>query len=85
VDTIVQEHVDDEFRGRVFSFYDTLFNVTFVVAAVAAAFTLPITGRSTPMVVFLASGYAATAAVYGYAELRAGRRFSATAAQTARA
>ena len=45
VDTIVQEQVDDDFRGRVFSFYDTLFNVTFVVAAVAAAFMLPRSGR----------------------------------------
>src|SRR3954468_647405 len=36
IDTIVQEEIDDEFRGRVFSFYDTLFNLTFVLAAVAA-------------------------------------------------
>ena len=73
VDTIVQEQVDDDFRGRVFSFYDTLFNVTFVLAAVAAAFTLPRTGHSTATVVVLASGYALTAAAYGVAELRAGR------------
>jgi len=73
VDTIVQEQVDDDFRGRVFSFYDTLFNVTFVVAAVAAAFTLPRTGRSTTLVVVLALGYAVTAAAFGLAELRAGR------------
>ena len=32
VDTTLQETVDDDFRGRVFSVYDTLFNVTFVVA-----------------------------------------------------
>ena len=37
VDTLVQEQVEDDFRGRVFSFYDTLFNVTFVAAAVFAA------------------------------------------------
>jgi len=73
VDTIVQEQVDDDFRGRVFSFYDTLFNVTFVFAAVAAAFTLPRTGRSTTLVVVLAIGYAVTAAAFGLAELRAGR------------
>ena len=85
VDTIVQEHVDDDFRGRVFSFYDTLFNVTFVAAAVGAAFALPRTGRSTAMVVVLAIGYAATALIYGYTELRAGRRISATAARTAQA
>ena len=85
VDTIVQEQVDDDFRGRVFSFYDTLFNVTFIAAAVGAAFTLPRTGRSTAMVVILATGYVATALIYGYTELRAVRRISATAAQTARA
>jgi len=80
VDTIVQEQVDDDFRGRVFSFYDTLFNLMFVVAALGAAFTLPSTGRSTAMVVVLAVGYAATAVLYGYTELRAGRVLSATAA-----
>ena len=30
VDTTLQESVEDDFRGRVFSVYDTLFNVTFV-------------------------------------------------------
>ena len=30
--TIVQEEVDDDYRGRVFSFYDMTFNVTFVAA-----------------------------------------------------
>jgi len=89
VDTIVQEQVDDDFRGRVFSFYDTLFNVTFVVAAVAAAFTLPRTGRSTTLVVVLAVGYAVTAAAFGLAELRAGRTaaepVSVSAAEPARA
>ena len=79
VDTIVQEQVDDDYRGRVFSFYDTLFNVTFVLAAVAAAFTLPRTGRSTAIVVVLAMGYAVTAAAYGLTELRARR--AATEAQ----
>jgi len=73
VDTIVQEQVEDDYRGRVFSFYDTLFNVTFVLATVAAAFTLPRTGHSTTTVVVLACGYAVTAAAYGLAELRAGR------------
>ena len=85
VDTIVQEQVDDDFRGRVFSFYDTLFNVTFVAAAVGAAFMLPSTGRSSGAVLFLSAGYAATAVTYGYTELRAGRRVRATGAEPARA
>jgi MFS family permease len=68
VDTIVQEEIDDEFRGRVFSFYDTLFNLTFVVAAVIGAFTLPMNGRSYPVVVSMGAGYAAIAAAYALAE-----------------
>ena len=41
VDTLVQASVDDEFRGRVFAFYDTLFNLSFVAAALVAALLLP--------------------------------------------
>jgi MFS family permease len=73
VDTIVQEQIDDDYRGRVFSFYDTLFNVTFVVAAVVAAFTLPADGHSTTMVVALTAGYLLTAAGYAVSEARATR------------
>lgn len=65
VDTTVQETIDDEFRGRVFSLYDTLFNVMFVVAAVTAAILLPVTGRSYPVLVALAVGYALSALCYG--------------------
>jgi len=64
VDTIVQETVEDEFRGRVFSFYDTLFNVTFVAAAVVGAFVLPVSGKSYAVLVLIAAGYALTAMAY---------------------
>jgi MFS family permease len=64
VDTIVQETVDDSFRGRVFSVYDMLFNVSFVSAAAFAAVTLPASGRSPGVIVFVALLYAATAAAY---------------------
>jgi MFS family permease len=67
VDTIVQEDVADEFRGRVFSFYDTLFNLSFLAAAVVAAFTLPRNGKSYIVVVLIALGYAVTAAGYALA------------------
>jgi hypothetical protein len=70
VDTIVQETVEDEFRGRVFSFYDTLFNVTFVAAAVLAAFVLPVSGRSYGVLALVAGGYAVTAAAYRMATRR---------------
>lgn len=44
VDTIVQAHVDESYKGRVFTFYDMGFNSAFVLAAVIAALTLPETG-----------------------------------------
>ena len=47
VDTVVQENVEDEYRGRVFSIYDMLFNVGFVGAAAFAAATLPPSGMNT--------------------------------------
>jgi hypothetical protein len=60
-DTVVQSQVDDAYRGRVFSLYDVVFNVSFVGAAAVAALVLPADGRSTGLVVALALIYAATA------------------------
>jgi MFS family permease len=70
VDTLVQAQVEDDYRGRVFSFYDTLFNVTFVAAAAVGAFTLPVSGKSYAMVVLVAVGYAVTAVGYRFAARR---------------
>lgn len=70
VDTLLQESVDDDFRGRVFSFYDTLFNLSFVAAAAAAAVLLPPDGKSAPALVLVAVGYAVTALAYGVATAR---------------
>jgi MFS family permease len=64
VDTIVQESIDDAYRGRVFSFYDVLFNVAFVAAAAFGALALPSNGYSPGVFAFIALGYAVTAAVY---------------------
>jgi MFS family permease len=64
VDTTLQESVDDDFRGRVFSVYDTLFNVTYVVALVLGAFTLPPSGVSYWALLVVAAGYLLTAAAY---------------------
>lgn len=64
VDTTLQEVVDDDFRGRVFSVYDTLFNVTFVAALLVGAFWLPTSGLSYPVLVVVGVGYLLTAAVY---------------------
>jgi hypothetical protein len=64
VDSTLQETVADEFRGRVFSVYDTVFNLMFVVAVVTAAVVLPPSGLSYPMLVTVAFGYLAGAAAY---------------------
>jgi MFS family permease len=61
VDTTLQECIDDDHRGRVFSVYDTLFNVPFVVAVVVAAFTLPDSGVSLPALLGVAAAYLLTA------------------------
>ena len=64
VDTTLQETVEDDFRGRVFSVYDTLFNVTFVVALVVGVFAVPPSGISTPVPVAVAGGYLFAAVTY---------------------
>jgi hypothetical protein len=64
VDSTLQETVEDDFRGRVFSVYDTLFNLTFVVALVAGAFTLPESGVSSAVPVVVAGGYLLAAVTY---------------------
>lgn len=79
VDTIVQTSVDDAYRGRVFSFYDVIFNMAFVAAAAFGAAVLPPDGNSPAVFAVVATGYAVTA--YGYAH--ATRRLSARTAATA--
>ncbi len=69
-DTIVQSSVEDGFRGRVFSFYDVLFNVAFVCAAGVAALILPPDGRSVPLVVTVAVIYGAVAVAMARFERR---------------
>ena len=58
VDTLVQAHVDDEFKGRVFVLYDMIFNVALVAAAGIGALILPANGVSVPIIVALAIAYA---------------------------
>ncbi len=80
VDTVIQETIEDDFRGRVFSFYDTLFNVTFVAAAVIGVIVLPVTGRSYPALAGITVGYALTAVLY-WSLGPAGRRRVASPAE----
>jgi hypothetical protein len=64
VDTTLQESIDDDFRGRVFSVYDTLFNVTFVAALLIGAVTMPSSGLSYLMLVVVGVGYLVTALAF---------------------
>jgi MFS family permease len=70
VDTLVQTHVDDAYRGRVFSLYDVIFNVAFVAAAAVAAAVLPASGKSYGVLAAIAVGYLLTAAGYARATRR---------------
>jgi MFS family permease len=62
--TILQEQISDDYRGRAFSFYDMFFNALFVLGAGISAAVMPVTGRSVPLMVAIAIGYALTAAGY---------------------
>jgi MFS family permease len=64
VDTFVQTYCDENFRGRVFSVEDTLFNVLFVIGLFIGALTLPDNGRSTATIVTISAGYLLLAAGY---------------------
>ena len=70
VDTIVQESVEDAYRGRVFSFYDVIFNIAFVSAAAFGALALPPDGNSPAVYAVIATGYAAASAAYALATRR---------------
>jgi len=65
VDTLVQTHVDDAFRGRVFSAYDVLFNIAFVAAAIVGAVVLPSSGKAYALLAAASAGYLVAAVVYG--------------------
>jgi MFS family permease len=66
VDSIVQLSVDDEFRGRVFSLYDMIFNAAFVVAAGVAVVVVPGDGYSRLLYAGIAGLYAITAVGYAW-------------------
>ena len=70
VDTLVQRSIDEGYRGRVFAFYDVLFNVAFVAAAGIAALIVPPNGKSYAVVAFMATGYVLTSLSYRFATRR---------------
>jgi len=71
--TILQEEVDDAYRGRVFAFYDMMFNAAYVAGAALSVAVMPEDGHSPFLVALVAAGYAVVAAAYW---LAAGRRQS---------
>ena len=77
VDAIIQVTVDDAYRGRVFSFYDVVFNACFVAAAVAGAVLLPPDGYSPGVLAATALVYLGAAAAY-YAAVRRSARGAPT-------
>jgi MFS family permease len=81
VDTLVQTSVDDEFRGRVFSLYDTSFNLSFVGGAFVAAFILPSNGKSVGVLAAMSVAYLAIAVGYAAAERLHGRSVPQQAAE----
>ncbi|MGY1781845.1 MFS transporter [Geodermatophilus sp. SYSU D01036] len=64
VDTTLQEVLADDVRGRVFSVYDTLVNVTYVAALVAGALVLPASGVSVPVLLAVGAVYGLTAVAF---------------------
>ncbi|MDT4940466.1 MAG: hypothetical protein QOJ34_555 [Pseudonocardiales bacterium] len=64
VDTLIQQHIVDAFRGRVFALYDMVFNLALVLAALLTAAVLPENGHSPAAVVAIAAGWALTAGAY---------------------
>lgn len=80
VDTLVQLHVDDDFRGRVFSLYDVMFNAAFVAAAAVGAAVIPENGKSYGLIAAVSLGYAATALAYARLSPRRDEQSPATAA-----
>lgn len=73
IDTIVQAHTDDEFKGRVFVVYDALFNAGVVVGAVTAAALLPADGASRALLAGIGLFYLAIGVGFWAASARIGR------------
>jgi MFS family permease len=71
VDTTVQQVVDDAYMGRVFSLYDMLYNVAYVVGPAIAVPFMPDTGKSYQLVLVIGALYLATGAGYAALTMRA--------------
>lgn len=72
VDSATQRDVGDETRGRVFALYDTLFNITQVVAVAVTAAVVPTSGRAPWLVLVATAVY--LVGVVGYLAVLRDRR-----------
>jgi predicted MFS family arabinose efflux permease len=61
-DALVQSKINDDYRGRVFAFYDVAVNAGIVIGAIGAALLLPDNGITStlPIVIALCYLFAAT-------------------------
>jgi MFS family permease len=62
--TVLQEEVDDAYRGRVFAFYDMMFNAAYVAGAALSVAIMPADGHSPLLIGLVAAGFAVVAAAY---------------------
>ena len=62
--TILQEGIEDGFRGRVFAFYDMVYNAAYAIGAALFAVFMPSDGKSTAVVAVIAAGFLVAAFAY---------------------
>jgi len=62
-DALVQSQIADEYRGRVFAFYDVATNSMIVSGAIIAALILPTSGKSIILPIFVCAVYLVTSLV----------------------
>ncbi|MFC4333837.1 MFS transporter [Salininema proteolyticum] len=65
VDTAIQAGVPDDYRGRVFSLNDTVYNVGYLTGLFAGAFTVPGDGYTPPTLAAVAAAYVIAFGGYG--------------------
>lgn len=70
VDALVQAHVDDDFKGRVFTLYDMVFNTSLVAAAVLTAALFPANGHTVVGFVVLGGLFALVGVAFTLASAR---------------
>lgn len=72
IDTVVQAHVADQFKGRVFVIYDMLFNAALVGSAFIAVWLLPPSGFDTVVFVGMGVFYLMMAGLFWWRSARYG-------------